>query len=985
MSKHIQPRNNSILKLLLLGCSLPLLFASPAQAQCSRAEIEANIARLKDIRDLVMLDSHPTFEAVIRCGSHAIAPQRVIVKDKDENLNVRYSVASALGSMEERESKLVDDWRAVVKDKDKDINVRYSAASDLGSMGEKASKAVDDLRAVVKDKDDDPRVREKAAEALRDIGEKASKAVDDLRAVVKDKNDNTDVREMAASALESIGEKASKAVDDLRAVVKDKNDNTDVRWSAASALVSMGEKASEAVDDLRAVVKDKDDDSDVRLGAASALGRMGEKASEAVDDLSAVVKDKNDNLNLRQRAALVLKGMGEKASEAVDDLSAVVKDKDDNLTLRLSAAYALESMGEKASEAVDDLRAVVKDKDDDPRVRLSAAEALGSMGEKASEAVDDLSVVVKDKDDNPDLRLSAAEALERMGEKASEAVDDLSAVVKDKDDNPNLRWSAANALESIGLQLQKNKQKVSTKDLDRFIPSFETALKVLDADKENFSDEKQVENIRAYLNALKTEKERRWLYQILPKLRNGIPIHLAFWITLIFLYPKSPQLQAIFFWNPKIRKLFGLWYIDFALTWVPPLRRRLFSPFLDSLLSDADLESFDPNAYFPNLQVQLKSPPKHLSLPEAIPEIKGEIVLEGESGLGKSMFLKSLVVSSKRIVVYLPAKKCENGVMDAIRAKLHGYVKEDPHFLQNLIYSGAMDICIDGLNEVTPDTRAKITSFVEHYFKGNIILATQPLEWTPPSTSTARIYRLQPLKLEQIKEFLQTRQNFLPENASIVGEDYHRACQNYLEHINTTPQSPEERTAMQRMLSNPMELSIVSQMLSRGEKPDLLNLQQQQYNMMAADYQRIHLQSFPLTKFAETAYEMRLKDESAIPTEWHKELQCLERYKMVISRQFTDIHSKTQQEWYFRHDKIQEFFIVQTFLGEVRDNRLLDYMGDPRFRGVYFLLATMMPVNEARELRETLIQYAADTKDHTVSDTFIQLFRTRQESVVGVR
>ncbi|MEP0919339.1 hypothetical protein NC981_21140 [Leptolyngbya sp. DQ-M1] len=75
---------------------------------------------------------------------------------------------------------------------------------------------------------------------------------------------------------------------------------------------------------------------------------------------------------------------------------------------------------------------------------------------------------------------------------------------------------------------------------------------------------------------------------------------------------------------------------------------------------------------------------------------------------------------------------------------------------------------------------------------------------------------------------------------------------------------------------------------------------------------------------------------------------------------------ETQREWYFQHDKIAAFFIVRTFLG------------DPRFRGVYFLLATLLSIDAAQALRETLIQYAADTKDHTVSDTFMQLLRTRK-------
>ncbi|MBF2028810.1 MAG: hypothetical protein IGS48_18950 [Oscillatoriales cyanobacterium C42_A2020_001] len=37
----------------------------------------------------------------------------------------------------------------------------------------------------------------------------------------------------------------------------------------------------------------------------------------------------------------------------------------------------------------------------------------------------------------------------------------------------------------------------------------------------------------------------------------------------------------------------------------------------------------------------------------------------------------------------------------------------------------------------------------------------------------------------------------------------------------------------------------------------------------------------------------------------------------------------------------------------------------------------MNQVNHAIALREMLIQYAVDTKDHTVSDSFIKLLRTR--------
>ena len=85
------------------------------------------------------------------------------------------------------------------------------------------------------------------------------------------------------------------------------------------------------------------------------------------------------------------------------------------------------------------------------------------------------------------------------------------------------------------------------------------------------------------------------------------------------------------------------------------------------------------------------------------------------------------------------------------------------------------------------------------------------------------------------------------------------------------------------------------------------------------------------------------------------------------------------KEWYFRHDKIMDFFLVQNFLGESKEiqARLKEYIGDPRFRGVYFLLANLLEPDAAFRLRESLIQYAADTNDHTVSDTFVKLLRSK--------
>ena len=462
----------------------------------------------------------------------------------------------------------------------------------------------------------------------------------------------------------------------------------------------------------------------------------------------------------------------------------------------------------------------------------------------------------------------------------------------------------------------------------------------------------------------------KWIFAA----RNIWLTHLGFWGLLLFAYPRSAQIQAIFFWNPRVRKIIGLGYVEFLLTWIPLLRSRLFAPFKESLLADAKLNYADLDSYFAKSLVRVETSQKIQPLQTAVPDLKGQIVLQGESGLGKSLFLRYLAKKSQHITVYLTADRFTAGVIQAIQNKLKGKA-QDHDFLRNLIYSGALDIFIDGLNEVDADTRANIKKFVEDYFKGNIIIATQPLEGKLPAT--AKVYTLQPLPKELIKEFLLSRQPLDKTENQLQEEDYKEVCLEYLEKTLDTDLPPEELTETQKILSNPMDLTVLSQIIARGECPDIFQLQQQQYEIMAADYAARQRAPFPLERFAEHAYQIRLDNLSLSGTDFFEQLQCMERHKMVIRQQFLNVKQEPVTEWKFRHDKIWEFFILQTFLGQ-NNNRPSEYKKDARFRGVYFLLANLLPLEDATMLREELIHYAADSGDHTVSDRFIQILRARK-------
>lgn len=75
--------------------------------------------------------------------------------------------------------------------------------------------------------------------------------------------------------------------------------------------------------------------------------------------------------------------------------------------------------------------------------------------------------------------------------------------------------------------------------------------------------------------------------------------------------------------------------------------------------------------------------------------------------------------------------------------------------------------------------------------------------------------------------------------------------------------------------------------------------------------------------------------------------------------------------------------MMTTYCSEPANDKPEKHLGDARFRGVYLQLARHLPFDAARALERLLIDYAADTQDHTVSDTFIQLLRSRRDQGEG--
>ena len=943
------------------------------------AQNAANIAKLlDDKRDYVRFDALRALGAIGKAAASQTARIKQLLEDENENKDVRSAAESVLIIMDDvaHGKDIIIIW----KNDGEGIISQFSAT-------QQPSEIVKGLNS---------RNNETLLSTLRNVqalGPDAATHAPTIANLLK--NPNSDVQRAALNCLGSMGDAADEQAPKI--IERLKTGDFLVPIAAVNALGNMKRQAPLVARLL------EDENQVVVFYALMTLKKMGKAAAEQAVEISKYLD--NTNPELRVKAVEAIGAMQEAGAEYAPKIAKLLIGEDREI--RLAALEALGAMGKAAGEdAYAETRRLLVD--DNWKIRLKALTALGAMGGSSLDIANMLA------DGDEDVRDAAVEVLESKGGlkqkrdillilngqyKIPQFADTLTFYAYyfaggDKKINTLVKW--------LTMDPRQTRPSLEGPEIEIFLDAWDPEIlhyEVLEKlancisyltreVKWKKSDQKTLENAEKKLRGLnfddqadvvKHKLEEIERNQVLIKygvnLLGVVGVHVLFWLTLINLYPRSLGVQSFFFWTPWARRLFGFGYVGIILSNIPYFRTKLFAPFKDSLISSAALDAFDEQTYFDKSNVRDGASGQIQPIKEAITEIKNQIYLEGESGLGKTMFLGYLIRHSGRTVIYLRADYCSKGVIEAIQSKLHGPAK-DPKYLKSLIYTGAFDICIDGLNEVSPDTRAHITEFVHNFPKANIIIASQPLEWIPPST--LKTYILQPLEEKQIETFLLTRKHSLPPDASVTGKDFEQACMNYLSDILNDELPMDRIDSAKRVLSNPIDLTLVALMLAYGEYPDLFHLMEQQYDLMNNDYKRLYNSDFPLTAFSETVFQMRLDDKIALyQKEYLNEIKSMEKHKMVLGRSIRDAQEKISTQWYFRHDKIMDYFIMFTFLGP-NNIRLVKYIDDPRFRGVYFLLAMLMPWEEAEALRERLILYSATSKDHTVSDTFVQLLISRK-------
>jgi hypothetical protein len=172
------------------------------------------------------------------------------------------------------------------------------------------------------------------------------------------------------------------------------------------------------------------------------------------------------------------------------------------------------------------------------------------------------------------------------------------------------------------------------------------------------------------------------------------------WTAFLVVFPYSTRVRGIYLYDERARGWLSLWFLPAIMTMLPFLRRRMLLPFRDELLADANLALLKEAEFYLGLRVRDREG-RIRPIGEAIPDIRGKPLLIGESGSGKSTYLRVLAGRSRRTIAYLNARSCDKGIEAAITQRVSSF--ESPEFFKGLIYAGDLAVIVDGLNEGSAD------------------------------------------------------------------------------------------------------------------------------------------------------------------------------------------------------------------------------------------------------------------------------------------
>jgi HEAT repeat protein len=926
------------------------------------------------------------------------------------------NAAEALGQLRPATGPYVKDIIELLKSDN--AKVRSNAAEALGQLGSATTPYVENIIELLKS--DESYIRSSAAKALSKLASIPVVYAQDIVQLLE--SDDADIRRSAVQAWGKLGPAATPYAKDIAQLLK--SENGDVRSSAAEALGQLGPAAVSYAKNFIELLKS--DNANFRGGAEVALGKLGAAAAPYTSDIIELLK--SDYSDVRVAGVEALYGLGTAVTPYTKTVIELLKSEDPYVSS--AAAKVIGDLDATAAPYADDIIELLKS--DDSEVRSDAAKTLARLGtnilfehsenlthllsNRSAETREVTSQLLRQGVKVPpsstlmmlnSAHLQESERAERCLDAYLTATDPQQFLwvswLGDRTESERRSLTSLEASERVKLLTGLNQACAKTKDEELRKIRQEIAVLVAALVEGTGREWAEVslleESYRVLRNTgcaaeatvVQGELDAIEWWRKAQKIMWIFLGHAAFWFGLVVLYPRSRTVQALFFWNKWVRCIAGCGYVHVVLILVPWLRRRLFLPFREALVQRGDVEEFNETAYFDGSEVRWgpRDHPQTSLVGKCFTGVKGQSLIEGQSGLGKTTLLRHLALDSQKTVVFIRATDCAEGVEEAIRRKLKG-IASDSYFLRSLVHAGALDVLIDGINEASPDTRARISWFVEDYFKGNFMLTTQPMalaDWEPPRT--ARIYRLLPLRAEQIVAFL-NKQWPIVENISQIsleefrGETARISVEHLVHETIADTLSPSINHPIG--LANPMDATLAAELIARGQKPELERMLDQHFELARQTFAKNNPgRQFALSKFSERIYESVCAGK-AEPNleELEAERDCLVEHRLMLDRQTRRLQAEREtmvRTWSFRHEKIRDYFLVPAFLDPDSDRPRKHVDREDVFGGVYELLATGLPETEALELQKFLVEDAADNRRNRLLNRYTLALRKRKVEV----
>jgi HEAT repeat protein len=505
------------------------------------------------------------------------------------------------------------------------------------ARGDRANQVIDKLLPLLGSSN--TAAQSAAAQALAAIpsGDRANQLIDKLLPLLG--SPNTAVRSAAAQALATIGRggRADKVISKLFPLLG--SSNTAVQSAAAQALAAIpsGDRANQVIDKLLPLLGSSN--GDVQAAAAQALAAIGRggRADEVIGKLLPLLESSNGDVQAAAQALAAIPS-GARANQVIDKLLPLLESSERRL--QEAAVQALAKAGPaSASTAV----AVLGDIHDAARAATQRVRSIAHIVTGADAKHEDSEILLSwlgrpsvlplaSIANNPIAAHAVIETFDRhwlpiaanegLQQEAEGRVRDIVHEACLAPPETHGQWLAAAWTWIRDLPLQGPVRRCWT-------PEQRSTLEHLVA---GFQDGGNADALKAHLAREKAAPVLQWLTWSLA----GWAL---FWAAFLFVFPWSRTIQAIFFWNPKVRDMLSLWFVPLLLLLVRPLRRRLLAPFRDDLVAAARPADLPRLAFFGQSRARVGDNPP-VALETVLKGLHGVVVLRGDAGLGKTSALR---------------------------------------------------------------------------------------------------------------------------------------------------------------------------------------------------------------------------------------------------------------------------------------------------------------------------------------------------------